>query len=66
MFVSGEVIMYRMEWLHYGEEITDFLHRRGTVIGSWKLVFFPGITVITVSSLIVHFHPVLSLKTYEG
>jgi len=48
MFVSGEIIIYHMEWLHYEEEVTDFVHRRGTVIGSWKLVFFPRITVMRV------------------
>jgi hypothetical protein len=37
MFVSGEFIMYGMEWLHYTEEVTDFLHRKGIVIGLWKL-----------------------------
>jgi len=66
MFVSGEVIMYCMEWLYYEEEVTDFLHRRGTMMGSWKLFFFPGITMMRVSSLIVHFHPVLRLKIHGG
>jgi len=66
MFVSGEVIMYCMEWLRYEKEVPDFLHRRGAVIGSWKLVFSPGITVMRVSGLIVLIHPVLSLKIHGG
>lgn len=66
MFVNGEAIMHCMEWPHYEEEVNGFSAQKRHSDRFTETFFFLRITVMKVSSLIVHFHPVLSLKIHGG